>query len=72
MPYVFPNERNAHKPMSENALGYLLNRAGYHQRHVPHGWRATLSSIMSQRFPADRAMIDLMLAHVPKDKVEAA
>jgi integrase len=36
-PYVVPNGRNSHKPASENALGYLLNRAGYHHRHVPHG-----------------------------------
>ena len=27
---------------------------------------------MNERFPADRAVIDLMLAHVPKDKVEGA
>lgn len=71
-PLVFPNARHGHKPMSENALGYLLNRAGYHQRHVPHGWRAAFSSIMNERFRADRAVIDLMLAHAPKDKVEAA
>ncbi len=72
MPFLFPNGRNAHKPMSENALGYLLNRAGYHQRHVPHGWRAAFSSIMNERHPSDRAVIDLMLAHASKDKVEAA
>jgi integrase len=60
------------KPMSENALGYLLNRAGYYQRQVPHGFRSTFSTIMNERFPADRAVIDFMLAHVPKDKVEAA
>lgn len=71
-PLVFPNVRNAHKPMSENALGYLLNRAGYHQRHVPHGWRSTFSTIMNEMFPADRHVIDAMLAHTPKDKVEAA
>ncbi|MFH5924593.1 tyrosine-type recombinase/integrase [Roseomonas xinghualingensis] len=71
-PFLFPNNRHFHRPMSENALGYLLNRAGYHSRHVPHGWRAAFSSIMNERFPADRAIIDLMLAHVPKDKVEAA
>ncbi len=71
-PYVFPSTRWARKPMSENAIGYLLNRAGYHQRHVPHGWRATFSSVMNERFPADRAVIDLMLAHAPKDAVEAA
>lgn len=71
-PFVVPNGRNAHKPASENALGYLLNRAGYHHRHVPHGWRATFSSIMNERFRPDRNVIDLMLAHVPKDRVEGA
>lgn len=71
-PLALPNSRHAHKPMSENAIGYLLNRAGYHHKHVPHGWRATFSSVMNERFPADRAIIDLMLAHTPKDKVEAA
>lgn len=71
-PYVVPNGRNAHRPASENALGYLLNRAGYHHRHVPHGWRATFSSVMNERFPADRQIIDLMLAHTPKDRVESA
>ena len=71
-PLVFPNSRWAHRPMSENAIGYLLNRAGYHHRHVPHGWRATFSSTMNERFRADRPVIDLMLAHAPKDKVEAA
>lgn len=71
-PLAFPNQRHAHKPMSENAIGYLLNRAGYHHHHVPHGWRATFSSVMNERFPADKPIIDLMLAHVPKDKVEGA
>lgn len=71
-PLVFPNTRHAHKPMSENAIGYLLNRAGYHSRHVPHGWRSTFSTVMNENYPADRAVIDLMLAHVPKDRVEGA
>lgn len=70
--YVFPNTRTVRKPLSENAIGYLLNRAGYHHRHVPHGWRATFSTVMNELFPADRHIIDLMLAHVPKDKVEGA
>ncbi len=71
-PLAFPNSRFAHKPMSKNAIGYLLNRAGYHHKHVPHGWRATFSSVMNELYPADRHVIDLMLAHVPKDKVEGA
>ncbi|WP_315975208.1 tyrosine-type recombinase/integrase [Phyllobacterium zundukense] len=71
-PLVFPNTRHAHKPMSENALGYLLNRAGYHHRHVPHGWRSTFSTEMNERYPEYKDVIDFMLAHIPKDKVEAA
>jgi integrase len=71
-PWVFPNTRNPQKIMSENAMGYLLNRAGYHHRHVPHGFRSTFSTIMNELYPADRFVIDFMLAHVPKDDVEAA
>lgn len=69
---VFPGQRHAHRPLSENAIGYLYNRAGYHSRHVPHGWRAAFSTVMNERRPADRQVIDMMLAHVQGDKVEAA
>ena len=68
----FPGQRHAHRPLSENAIGYLYNRVGYHGRHVPHGWRAAFSSIMNERRPADRKVIDMMLAHANADKVEAA
>ena len=72
---MFPSERHVHKPISENTLRALLIRAGYYQRHVPHGFRAAFSTIMNERpdrQEGDRAVIDLMLAHVPKDKVEGA
>ena len=74
-PLVFPNNRHPHRAMSENAIGYLLNRAGYHGHHVPHGFRAAFSTIMNEWAERngkdhDRAVIDLMLAHVPKEKVE--
>jgi integrase len=76
-PLMFPNTRHVRKPMSENALGYLLNRAGYHHRHVPHGFRASFSTIMNARAKRlklydDSDVIELMLAHVPKDKVKGA
>jgi integrase len=75
--YVFPSARHLHRAMSENAIGFLYNRVGYHGRHVPHGWRAAFSTIMNERAerlgkPRDRAVIDLMLAHVPANKVETA
>jgi integrase len=74
---LFPSNRHSHKPMSENAIGYLLNRAGYHGHHVPHGFRAAFSTIMNEWAERngkkhDRQIIDLMLAHVPKEKVEGA
>jgi integrase len=74
-PLVFPSARHRHRPMSENAIGYLLNRAGYHGHHVPHGFRAAFSTIMNEWAERDgkdhdRKVIDLMLAHVPKEKVE--
>lgn len=81
---VFPSDRHAHRPMSENTLRALLIRAGYYQRHVPHGFRSAFSTIMNERVERewkaaghtgaspDRAIIDLMLAHVPANKVEGA
>lgn len=36
------------------------------------GGHATGSTILNERFPADRHAIDLMLAHGPKDPVEGA
>lgn len=84
LPIIFPSDRHAHRQMSENTLRALLIRAGYYQRHVPHGFRSAFSTIMNARCERawraaghngaspDRAIIDLMLAHVPKDKVEGA
>lgn len=74
---LFPSNRHPHKPMSENAVGYLLNRAGYRGHHVPHGFRAAFSTIMNEWAnrkgkKGDRQIIDLMLAHIPKEKVEGA
>lgn len=76
-PLAFPSIRHSHIPMSENSIGYLLNRIGYHGRHVPHGWRAAFSTLMNEWAKAngradDREVIDLMLAHTNGNKVEGA
>lgn len=68
---VFPGKRAA-SPLGERAIGDLYAEAGFRGRHVPHGWRASFSTIMNARRPGDRSAIDLALAHTPKDKVEAA
>jgi integrase len=69
--YLFPSIRSTARPMSENTIGYMYARNGYSGRHVPHGWRATFSTLMNEiavneQRPDDRAQIDAMLAHKPK------
>lgn len=80
LPYVFPNDRYAHRPMSENAVRAMMIRVkegAYKHRHCPHGWRSAFASIMNEwrrreGRPDDREVINLMLAHVSEDKVEGA
>ena len=74
--YLFPSARHSHRPITNNALNTAYRRVMvHHRKHVPHGWRSTFSTIMNERAlelerPGDRAVIDLMLAHV-SDGVEA-
>ena len=69
--FLFPSSRHSHRPITDNALNVAYRRVlGWEGKHVPHGWRASFSTIMNERAldldrPADRAIIDLMLAHVP-------
>lgn len=71
-PLVFPG-RTPETPIGEGTLRELYIRAGFEGRHVPHGWRASFSTILNEELgPEWRAAIDQALAHVPKDKVEAA
>ena len=69
--YLFHSVKSARRPMSENTIGYMYARNGYSGRHVPHGWRASFSTIMNEWArehgkPGDRDIIDAMLAHRPK------
>jgi integrase len=70
--YVFPNDRWHHKPMSENAMSYLLRRAGLGGMHVPHGWRATFSTWANEHDPALSDIVEAVLAHVPQNRVRGA
>jgi integrase len=67
---LFPSMRGWRRPMSDSTLSKAYREAGWSGVHVPHGWRSTFSTIMNERAvederAADRAIIDLMLAHVP-------
>ncbi|QSR16092.1 integrase arm-type DNA-binding domain-containing protein [Novosphingobium sp. KA1] len=74
--FLFPSARHSHRPLTENTLNVAYRRLPlFAGRHVPHGWRSSFSTIMNERAvdldrPADRAIIDLMLAH-QREGVEA-
>ncbi|MEZ0495142.1 terminase large subunit domain-containing protein [Sphingomonas sp. IW22] len=59
-------------PIGERAIGELHHRAGLTGRHVPHGWRASFSTVLNEALPEERIAIDEALAHQVKGKVEGA
>jgi len=69
--YVFPADHTIKRPMSENAVLYLLHRMGYKGKMTGHGWRSVASTWANEAgWPPDA--IERQLAHVPDDKVRAA
>lgn len=72
-PWVFPGDLDAERgPISNNAVLFHLYRAGYRSRHTAHGFRSSFSTIMNERHPELRMVIDFALAHVPPKTVEGA
>jgi len=68
---LFPGERKATQPMSENTLLFALYRMGYKGKATPHGFRATASSILNeQNFNSDA--IERQLSHIERNKVKGA
>lgn len=78
-PLIFRSVRHPRRPISDSTISKAYRDAGFAGVHVPHGWRSTFSTVMNERAleaqddrrASDRAIIDLMLAHIP-DGVEAA
>jgi integrase len=66
--YVFPNERDRNRPMSENTVLYLIGRIGYAGAMTGHGWRTVMSTWLNEH-GFDKDAIERQLAHVPADKV---
>ncbi|HEY4311603.1 MAG TPA: integrase arm-type DNA-binding domain-containing protein [Pirellulales bacterium] len=69
--YLFPNQNNPDRPMSENTMLYALYRMGYHSRATGHGFRSTASTILNEHgFRPD--VIERQLAHNERNSVRAA
>ena len=69
---MFPAATKPLVPMNENAVNDVLERAGFRDLQSAHGFRASFSSVMKGLYRADAEVIELMLAHAPKDKVAGA
>lgn len=68
---LFPGERNAEKPMSNNTILFALDRMGYKGRQTGHGFRGLASTILHEHgFNHDH--IELQLAHSQRNAVSAA
>ncbi len=70
--YVFPSPLSAEKPLSENTLVGALRRLGIDKgEQTAHGVRAAASTLLNEQdWSPD--LIELQLAHAPKDRIRAA
>lgn len=68
--YVFPAEHTIKRPMSENAVLYLLHRMGYKGAMTGHGWRS-IGSTWANESGYNPDAIERQLAHNPADKTRA-
>ena len=66
---IFPG-RCGRAPIGEGTINALYGRTRFGGRHVAHGWRATFSTVMNERRPDDRWIIDRALGHVLKREDE--
>jgi len=68
---VFPSMRGAHRPMSENTINVALRAMGYTgDVQTGHGFR-TLASTLLNELGQDGDVIELQLAHRPRNQVRA-
>lgn len=68
---LFPNVRDAKRPMSPTTLNRFLERIGYAGKFSAHGFRATASTLLHERgYSAD--VIERQLAHRERNQVRAS
>jgi integrase len=70
--YLFPNQRDHDKPMSNGAILMALKRMGYQNKMTGHGFRALAMSTIKERLGYRHEVVDRQLAHAQKDKVASA
>lgn len=70
---VFPSQQSPGKPISEATMTLALRRMGYTQaEHVPHGFRASASSLLNESGKWNADAIEAELGHVGSNEVRRA
>lgn len=70
--YVFPSERTATRPMSENTVNAALRRLGYAKDQMTgHGFRSIASTLLNE-LGWNKDAIERQLAHAERNNVRAA
>ncbi len=70
--YLFRNQREPRKPMSNGAILMALRRLGYQGKMTGHGFRALAMSTIKEKLRYRHEVIDMQLAHAKGNKVDAA
>lgn len=70
--FVFPNQVNPRKTMSNSTILRGLYQLGYKGKLTGHGFRATAMSAIMEKLGYRYEVVDRQLAHAPKTKVQAA
>jgi integrase len=71
--YLFPSNRSATRPMSENTLNAALRRLGYDgDEMTSHGFRGTASTRLNEMGKWNPDAIERQLAHGERNSVRAA
>jgi integrase len=69
--YVFPSQRGASRPLSENGVRVALRTMGYDNTQMtPHGFRAMASTLLNE-LGCRADVIEAQLAHKSSDKIRA-
>jgi integrase len=70
--YVFPNQANPHKHMSNNTVLAGLKRLGYKGEMTGHGFRSLAMSTIKEKLGWRHEVVDRQLAHTPGNKIDVA
>ncbi|MFJ2991024.1 tyrosine-type recombinase/integrase, partial [Collimonas sp. NPDC087041] len=65
--YLFPNQREPSRPVSNGAILAALKRMGYQNKMTGHGFRSLAMGIIKERLGFRHEVVDRQLAHQSGD-----